>query len=282
MKMMEFEACIKKNKWFATWKIRLKMRGMLLESVISDIDASLWAKARQTTATAMVSPWLRKLFQTGSSVTTLKSVFPQILWNFLLQTFEYFYILHMEHTCTEYLGQTYPQSGSVTFLWHCVLWDSEKPLRQLLHFQSSHAFPQGHIKVSSRAAEITFALAFFAQGDCVTVIFISLSFPSCVVLPCSNDSLFPRPDVAVHQPGHPHLHWMLGDPQGAGGPLLQDPVPHSGCTQHLRALGKVHPLAESLYIHKSRIASSQASSFLSSNSSGRLHAQNSWHFFWLF
>lgn len=48
-----------------------------------------------------------------------------------------------------------------------------------------------------------------------------------------------RPDVALHQPGHPHLHRMLGDPQGAGRPLFQDPVAHSGCTQHLRALGKL-------------------------------------------
>lgn len=47
-----------------------------------------------------------------------------------------------------------------------------------------------------------------------------------------------RPNVVVHQPGHSHLHRVLGDPQGAGSPLLQDPVSDSGCTQHLGALGK--------------------------------------------
>lgn len=48
----------------------------------------------------------------------------------------------------------------------------------------------------------------------------------------------PRPNVVVHQPGHSHLHRVFRDPQGAGSPLLQDPVSDSGCPQHLRALGK--------------------------------------------
>lgn len=61
--------------------------------------------------------------------------------------------------------------------------------------------------------------------------------PSCVVYIFIPFAVL-RPDVAVHQPGHPHLHRVLGDPQGAWSPLLQDPVPHPGRTQHLRALGK--------------------------------------------
>lgn len=59
------------------------------------------------------------------------------------------------------------------------------------------------------------------------------------LVPAFVTIFFPlRPNVAVHQPGNSHLHWMFRDPQGAGSPLLQDPVSDSGCTQHLRALGK--------------------------------------------
>lgn len=56
---------------------------------------------------------------------------------------------------------------------------------------------------------------------------------------CLDNLLFLllRSDVAVHQPGRPHLHWMFRDPQGTRSPLLSDPVPHSGCPQHLWALG---------------------------------------------
>lgn len=36
------------------------------------------------------------------------------------------------------------------------------------------------------------------------------------------------PHLAVHQPGRAHLHRVLRDPQGDGGPLLQDPEPGPG------------------------------------------------------
>lgn len=106
------------------------------------------------------------------------------------------------------------------------------------YISGAHSFPRRHIKVGSRAAEISFCSSafFFAQGQSVTHIHSSPLFPH--VSFTFYFLHFLRPDVAVHQPGHPHLYRVFGDPQGAGSPLLQDPVAHSGCTQHLRALGK--------------------------------------------
>lgn len=46
-----------------------------------------------------------------------------------------------------------------------------------------------------------------------------------------------RSNMAVDKSWHPHLHRVLRYPQGAGRPLLQDPVPHPGLSQHLGAPG---------------------------------------------
>lgn len=113
-----------------------------------------------------------------------------------------------------------------------------KPLRVWLHFQS--------LQLSTRTLQnwLTccrndFFLLWLLPGDSLPPIYISSSFPlSPPPLSVYLTLLFFRPDVAVHQPGHPHLHRVLGDPQGAGSPLLQDPVSHTGCPQYLRALGK--------------------------------------------
>lgn len=45
--------------------------------------------------------------------------------------------------------------------------------------------------------------------------------------------------MAVHQPGDPDLHRVFGDPQGDGGPRLQDPVSEPGQSWHLRLTGSV-------------------------------------------
>ncbi len=46
-----------------------------------------------------------------------------------------------------------------------------------------------------------------------------------------------RSNMAVDQFGHPDLYRVLWHPQRTGCPLLQDPVTHSGPTEHLRAAG---------------------------------------------
>lgn len=43
--------------------------------------------------------------------------------------------------------------------------------------------------------------------------------------------------LALNQPGYPNLHWVLRDPQGDGGPRLQDPVLKSGQFGYLRPAG---------------------------------------------
>lgn len=170
--------------------------------------------------------------------------FSQIPWNFRLQTCTVYTFLKYcsWHAHTEYLGQTWLQFSLVTVLWQ---WDSVKSFKQPLHFQSP----------SKLARMLQNYFCFSAQGQCVTHIhfFSPLMCPFLTSSPaCSLDFpfLFLRPDVALHQPGHPHLHRMFGDPQGAGSPLLQDPVSHSGRTQHLRALGKspLGLLAESPHV----------------------------------
>ncbi len=152
--------------------------------------------------------------------------------------------LHMQymHTYTEHLGQTYPQFSLVTFLWHCVRWDYKKPLKQPLNFHSS--------QLSTRTLQSWLTCCrnnfccnhFCPRRTCHphSSSFFSLMcrFASSSLHYLDSPVLSLRPDVAVHQPWHPHLYWMFGDPQGAGSPLLQNPVPHSGRPQHLRALGK--------------------------------------------
>lgn len=108
----------------------------------------------------------------------------------------------------------------------------------------SRGFPLGHIKVGSQAAEVTSASVLFTH---IHSSLMSLMHCLCPFFSIFFTMIFPflplnRPDMAIHQPGHPHLHWMLRDTQGAGSPLLADPVPHTGCTQHLRALGKSLPI----------------------------------------
>lgn len=44
--------------------------------------------------------------------------------------------------------------------------------------------------------------------------------------------------MAVHQPRGADLYRVLGDPQGDGGPLLQDPEPGPGRPGNLRAAGE--------------------------------------------
>lgn len=47
-----------------------------------------------------------------------------------------------------------------------------------------------------------------------------------------------RSHLAVHQPRGSDLYRMLGDPQGDGGALLQDPESGPGCPRNLRAAGE--------------------------------------------
>lgn len=47
--------------------------------------------------------------------------------------------------------------------------------------------------------------------------------------------------MALYQPWHPDVHRVLWYPSGAGCALFSYPVPHSGCSQHLRAAGKLLP-----------------------------------------
>lgn len=51
--------------------------------------------------------------------------------------------------------------------------------------------------------------------------------------------LFGRSNVALHQPGHPDLHRVLGNPPWAGGPLLQDAVLDLRCIRNVRASGNL-------------------------------------------
>lgn len=44
--------------------------------------------------------------------------------------------------------------------------------------------------------------------------------------------------MALDQPGHPDLYWVFRDPQGDGGPRLQDPVSESGQSGDLRPAGR--------------------------------------------
>ena len=44
--------------------------------------------------------------------------------------------------------------------------------------------------------------------------------------------------MALDQPGHPDLYRVFGDPQGDGGPRLQDPVSESGQSGDLRPAGR--------------------------------------------
>lgn len=46
-------------------------------------------------------------------------------------------------------------------------------------------------------------------------------------------SVYLRSNMAVDQFGHPDLYRVLWHPQRAGCPLLQDPVTHSGPTEHI-------------------------------------------------
>lgn len=144
-------------------------------------------------------------------------------------------------THSENLGQTWLHLVLVTSLWHCV--SVKSPLGSD-YISRAHSSLQGHIKDGSHPAEIAFC---FSPKDSVSPIFISPSFPHVSLtsvwlrfLRLLYSSLSTRPHVVVHQPGHPHLHRMFRDPQGARSPLLQDPVAHFGCAQYLRALGKPH------------------------------------------
>lgn len=146
-----------------------------------------------------------------------------------------FKILFM--ACTQRVSR--PDLATVQ-LGHCPL-----TVRQCKILQVAITFPEltTFRKDPSKLAHVLQNyFCFSAQGQCVTNInFFSplMSFlPPLLSVLLTSLPLFLRPDVALHQPGHPHLHRMFGDPQGAGSPLLQDPVSHSGRTQHLRALGK--------------------------------------------
>ena len=66
----------------------------------------------------------------------------------------------------------------------------------------------------------------FLKGHERQVLIVGLSYPL-------------RPYLALHQPGSPDLHRVLGDPPGDGGPLLQDPVPRPGPPWNLRAPGRL-------------------------------------------
>lgn len=127
------------------------------------------------------------------------------------------------------------QSSSVTFLWQCVS-VSKRLFRQPLDFHKD-------------TSKLAHRLLKWLLLQCFSPTYTPMSLMHCL---CPFFSIFftmifpflplNRPDMAIHQPGHPHLHWMLRDTQGAGSPLLADPVPHTGCTQHLRALGKSLPI----------------------------------------
>lgn len=150
---------------------------------------------------------------------------------------------------SEYLGQTWHHFVLVTFLWHCVLQDSKKPLRQLLNSRA-HSFLQGHIKVGSRATEITFCFsAFHREMVChpysflhlfhfLTVYFSFLSLPDPTwlstnlgILTCIECSGIHRElgvhysriqsltldvlstsELLVNSVWHPSRHWITSRP----------------------------------------------------------------------
>lgn len=172
-----------------------------------------------------------------------------------------------------------------------------KALQAAIQFPELAAFHKDTSKLAHVLQKLLLLYWFFCPRTASRLYSFLPLFPHASFYPLF---LSLRPNVAVHQSGHPYLHRMFGDPQGAGSPLLQDPVPHSGRTQHLRALGKSQPasafspnhlaspvlvfgrdLSGGFYVEqtwsnevelggttRSRVASSQAYSLLSSKTSG--------------
>lgn len=58
--------------------------------------------------------------------------------------------------------------------------------------------------------------------------------------------------MALHQPGHPDVHRVFGDPPGAGGALLPDAVPDVRRAGNVRAAGNVPTLDSGIEVKESK------------------------------
>jgi len=97
----------------------------------------------------------------------------------------------------------------------------------------------GSVLTMIRNEQLTTLIYFMRPTICTNIHQFKLCFRSFRGFRNLLTSLCPylRSNVAVHQFGHPDLHRVLWHPQRAGCPLLQDPVPHPGPTEHLGASG---------------------------------------------
>lgn len=71
--------------------------------------------------------------------------------------------------------------------------------------------------------------------------------------------------MALDQPGYPDVYRVFRDPQGDGGPCLQDPVSESGQSGDLRPAGRSDLSANKLILHQSVLFSEQVELVQSSN-----------------